>query len=192
MAWNGGAEDSIACDSVATGPIIDHGNAGVEALRVHSILQNNRSKSIGVVDAGGHDNGGVCCGNNRAMADLVNGWTGIGSDHHPSVAGKIGLVMFQFIVAVYGGYFGAGIGILMLSSLGLLGLGDVHRLNGLKTFLAACSNGVSVGGASSFVTTTMTPTTVVDPAERARAALLEVSPDAARLPSQPDLPNSRV
>ena len=32
-------------------------------------------------------------------------------------------VLFQFLVAVYGGYFGAGIGILMLASLGFLGLG---------------------------------------------------------------------
>jgi len=50
----------------------------------------------------------------------------------------------QFLVAVYGGYFGAGIGILMLASLGLMGLSDIHAMNGLKNFLAACINGVSV------------------------------------------------
>ena len=55
-----------------------------------------------------------------------------------------GLVVFQFFVAVYGGYFGAGIGILMLSSLALMGLGDMHRMNSLKTLLNACINGVSV------------------------------------------------
>ena len=55
-----------------------------------------------------------------------------------------GLVAFQFCVAVYGGYFGAGIGILMLSSLALMGLGDMHRMNSLKTLLNACINGVSV------------------------------------------------
>ena len=55
-----------------------------------------------------------------------------------------GLVVLQFLVAVYGGYFGAGIGILMLSGLGLMRLGDIHALNGIKNFLAVCINGVSV------------------------------------------------
>jgi len=54
------------------------------------------------------------------------------------------LVFFQFLVAVYGGYFGAGIGILMLSSLGLMGMHDIHRMNAVKTLLAAVINGVSV------------------------------------------------
>ncbi len=54
------------------------------------------------------------------------------------------VVLFQFLVAVYGGYFGAGIGILMLSALALMGLPDVHQMNAVKTFLAFCINGVSV------------------------------------------------
>jgi len=55
-----------------------------------------------------------------------------------------GLVFFQFGVGVYGGYFGAGIGILMLSALALMGVGDIHRMNSLKTLLNGCINGVSV------------------------------------------------
>lgn len=62
----------------------------------------------------------------------------------PSVGARVGVVIFQFLVAIYGGYFGAGIGILMLSSLGLMGLGDLNRMNAIKTLLAACMNGVSV------------------------------------------------
>jgi uncharacterized membrane protein YfcA len=62
----------------------------------------------------------------------------------PSPAWRAGVAVFQFFVAVYGGYFGAGIGILMLSSLAFMGLGDIHRMNGVKTFLAACINGISV------------------------------------------------
>ena len=54
------------------------------------------------------------------------------------------MIVFQFLVAVYGGYFGAGIGILMLSPLGLMGMGDIHRMNAVKTILAAVINGVSV------------------------------------------------
>jgi uncharacterized membrane protein YfcA len=49
----------------------------------------------------------------------------------------------QFLVSLYGGYFGAGIGILMLAVLGMLGLGDIHRLNGVKNVLAMVINGVS-------------------------------------------------
>lgn len=54
------------------------------------------------------------------------------------------IVFFQFLVAIYGGYFGAGIGILMLSGLALMGLPSVHEMNAVKTFLAVCINGVSV------------------------------------------------
>jgi uncharacterized protein len=54
------------------------------------------------------------------------------------------VTLFQVVVAIYGGYFGAGIGILMLTALAFVVPGDIHRLNGLKTFLAACINGVSV------------------------------------------------
>ncbi len=64
--------------------------------------------------------------------------------HAPGRRGKAGLVVFQFLVAVYGGYFGAGIGILMLTSLGLMGVADIHRANGIKTFLAASINAASV------------------------------------------------
>jgi len=49
-------------------------------------------------------------------------------------------VAFQFAVAVYGGYFGAGIGILMLASLGLLGFQDVHEMNALKVMMGFLIN----------------------------------------------------
>jgi uncharacterized membrane protein YfcA len=62
----------------------------------------------------------------------------------PSVGGCLVASAFQFAVAVYGGYFGAGIGILMLTSLGFMALGDIHRMNGIKAVLAACINGIAV------------------------------------------------
>lgn len=49
----------------------------------------------------------------------------------------------QFLVAVYGGYFGAGIGILMLAILGFLGLRDIHAMNGLKAFFGFSINAVA-------------------------------------------------
>ena len=54
-------------------------------------------------------------------------------------------VLFQFFVALYGGYFGAGIGILMLASLGFLGLTNIHEMNGLKTVLGSLINLVAAG-----------------------------------------------
>src|SRR5213079_553997 len=62
----------------------------------------------------------------------------------PGTLAQAGLIGFQFLIAVYGGYFGAGIGILMLTALGFLGVGDIHRMNAVKTFLAAMINGASV------------------------------------------------
>jgi uncharacterized membrane protein YfcA len=51
-----------------------------------------------------------------------------------------GLLGAQFVVGVYGGYFGAGIGILMLAALGLMGFTNIHRMNGLKNWGGFCMN----------------------------------------------------
>jgi hypothetical protein len=50
----------------------------------------------------------------------------------------------QLIIAVYGGFFGGGIGILMLALLTLLGYEEIHTMNGLKTVLASTINGIAV------------------------------------------------
>jgi uncharacterized membrane protein YfcA len=71
--------------------------------------------------------------------------TGLGKGQAaPPPGAHAAAVAFQLLVAVYGGYFGAGIGILMISALSLMGVGDIHRMNALKTFLGVCINGVSV------------------------------------------------
>ena len=49
-------------------------------------------------------------------------------------------VVFQFFVSLYGGYFGAGMGIMMLAGLGMLGLKDIHRMNALKALLGLLTN----------------------------------------------------
>lgn len=64
--------------------------------------------------------------------------------HDRTPAWWAGAMAFQFIVGIYGGYFGAGIGILMLAALSLLGLTDIHQMNGLKNLLALCINGVAI------------------------------------------------
>ncbi len=53
------------------------------------------------------------------------------------------LLVYQFGVAVYGGYFGAGLGILMLAALGFMGFRNIHRMNGLKNFGGMCANAVA-------------------------------------------------
>ncbi|WP_437489107.1 sulfite exporter TauE/SafE family protein [Sorangium sp. So ce1014] len=52
--------------------------------------------------------------------------------------------LLQFLVSVYGGYFGAGIGIMMLALLSsFAGNVDIHRMNAIKTVLATLINGVA-------------------------------------------------
>ena len=53
------------------------------------------------------------------------------------------VLVFQFLVAIYGGYFGAGIGILMLAALGFMGFTNIHRMNGLKNWGGLCTNFVA-------------------------------------------------
>ncbi|MBS3647930.1 sulfite exporter TauE/SafE family protein [Pseudaminobacter sp. 19-2017] len=50
----------------------------------------------------------------------------------------------QFLTAIYGGFFGAGMGVMMLASLGLTQSGDYHRLNALKNMLAVVIAAVAI------------------------------------------------
>lgn len=60
-----------------------------------------------------------------------------------SVPPPVSALAFQFLVAVYGGYFGAGIGILMLAALGFMGFTNIHRMNGLKAVGGTSANVVA-------------------------------------------------
>jgi uncharacterized membrane protein YfcA len=51
-----------------------------------------------------------------------------------------GAIVFQFAVAVYGGYFGAGAGILMLAALGFVGMENIYEMNTLKMILGFLIN----------------------------------------------------
>lgn len=62
----------------------------------------------------------------------------------PSLPALMGIAALQLVIAVYGGYFGGGIGILMLASLGMLGIEDLNEMNAVKNVLAACINGVAI------------------------------------------------
>lgn len=73
-----------------------------------------------------------------AFQDKFKKWGGKDSGELEQLTPGVGL--FLFGVAVYGGYFGAGIGILTLAALGMLGMKDIHRMNGLKALFAGVIN----------------------------------------------------
>jgi len=62
----------------------------------------------------------------------------------PQSTVRIAVIGLQFVIAVYGGFFGGGIGIMMLAAFGLLGMDNIHRMNGIKTLMATVINGVAV------------------------------------------------
>jgi uncharacterized protein len=64
-------------------------------------------------------------------------------EKHKSTRWIVGAILFQLCVGIYGGYFGAGIGILMLAALAILGLKDIHQMNGLKSGFGGTINGVA-------------------------------------------------
>jgi len=53
-------------------------------------------------------------------------------------------MLFQLLVGIYGGYFGAGIGIMMLAALSLMGHTDIYQMNGVKNMLAVAINGIAI------------------------------------------------
>ncbi len=69
-------------------------------------------------------------------------------NQHPAKGWWIAAIILQFFSAIYGAYFGAGNGILILAVFGLIGLSDIHIANGLKIILAICLNSVAVLGFS--------------------------------------------
>jgi len=50
----------------------------------------------------------------------------------------------ELLVAVYGGYFGAGIGFMTLGMLAMLGMRDIHAMGAIRTLLAAAINAAAV------------------------------------------------
>jgi uncharacterized membrane protein YfcA len=120
--------------------------------RARGTEEGGRRKEEGGV-SGGRDEG-------REARDEGRGTPGVGRESHPSplaprpsslilhpssfpLARWIVVLAFQFLVAVYGGYFGAGIGILMLAAFGFLGWTNIHRMNALKNINGMCINAVA-------------------------------------------------
>ena len=77
-----------------------------------------------------------------AAQGCVQRWINVAPEHHGSRWFAAAL-FFQFLVSVYGGYFGAGMGILMLAAFAILGHEDIHQMNGLKNLLGVFINAVA-------------------------------------------------
>ena len=76
----------------------------------------------------------------RRRADPVAEAHGGGVPLHPR---WIGIMLYQFGVSIYGGYFGAGIGIMMLAGLALVGFTAIHRSIALRNYYAILINGIA-------------------------------------------------
>jgi uncharacterized membrane protein YfcA len=80
------------------------------------------------------------------LSKRLSEWMGR-AEHHitaPSTRALVGVSFAQLIISIYGGYFGGGMGIMMLAVLTLLGMTHIHRMNALKNSLGALINGVAV------------------------------------------------
>ncbi len=62
------------------------------------------------------------------------------ASHRP----PLGFMISHFFVSIYGGYFGGGAGMIILASLGLIGLTNIHQMNGLKNYFAITFNLVAI------------------------------------------------
>jgi uncharacterized membrane protein YfcA len=51
---------------------------------------------------------------------------------------------FQLLVAIYGGYFGGGMGFVILAMLTAFGMADIHEMNAFKIVLSSATNGIAV------------------------------------------------
>jgi hypothetical protein len=65
-------------------------------------------------------------------------------EHETTSPALAAATLFQLAVAVYGGYFGGGMGIVMLAMLATLGMTDIHAMNALKSVMGFVINGIAV------------------------------------------------
>jgi hypothetical protein len=79
-----------------------------------------------------------------AMGKRISKWAGREASHADSHGHSLTWTIFvgfvQFVLSVYGGYFGAGMGVLTLAGLSLVGLGDIRQINVLKVLLSTSTN----------------------------------------------------
>ncbi len=78
-----------------------------------------------------------------AFGKHLTGRISAGISHEASNAAVAVASFYETAVAVYGGYFGGGVGIMNLAMLAALGMTDIHAMNKLKVMLGGVINGVA-------------------------------------------------
>jgi uncharacterized membrane protein YfcA len=78
----------------------------------------------------------------KKLSDRISAW--VKRSGSPAWVMLAGATLIQLVIAVYGGFFGGGIGILMLAMLNMVTMGDIHSMNAVKSLLAAAINGAAV------------------------------------------------
>jgi uncharacterized protein len=63
--------------------------------------------------------------------------------HDATTTAILGASIFELVAAVYGGYFGGGVGIVNLAMLAAVGMTDIHAMNALKSILGIAINGIA-------------------------------------------------
>ncbi len=82
----------------------------------------------------------------KRLRARLNNHNGNTTEHtaNPTWLAVGSVMVLQLFISIYGGYFGGGIGIMMLASLSLMGMTHIHSMNALKTVLASAINGIAV------------------------------------------------
>jgi len=78
----------------------------------------------------------------QPLTNWVRGQRWKPADNSPASIWSI--LLLQLAIATYGGFFGGGIGILMLATLSVIGIENIHEMNALKVLLACCINGIAL------------------------------------------------
>ncbi|MDZ7962790.1 MAG: sulfite exporter TauE/SafE family protein [Aulosira sp. DedQUE10] len=79
------------------------------------------------------------------FGDTLRGWLQLHTQKStPDSVPIFNLALAQLAIAIYGGFFGAGLGILMLATLSFLGIKNIHTINAFKAFLGSCINGIAI------------------------------------------------
>jgi uncharacterized membrane protein YfcA len=72
-----------------------------------------------------------------AVQGRLTGWTERISARGRTRPWWSAALLADFVLSIYGGYFGVGLGILLLGALGLMGFTNLHQMNGMKAILSA-------------------------------------------------------
>lgn len=61
-----------------------------------------------------------------------------------TVSGRVVVTVLQFLISIYGGFFGGGMGVLMLAAYSVVGMDNIHVMNALKSLVSVLIKGIAV------------------------------------------------